>query len=125
MIFFFFNDTATTEIYTLSLHDALPICPDRIGEPSLLELAPQVVDVDVDDVRGGLERLAPDLLAQLVAREHLPAVSHEVLEQRELGARQGDLAALDRDLARGAVEHERPRPQHLRRRRRPPPRQRA
>src|SRR2546427_10576231 len=26
-IFFFFNDTATTEIYTLSLHDALPICP--------------------------------------------------------------------------------------------------
>src|SRR6266571_8752522 len=27
--FFFFNDTATTEIYTLSLHDALPICAGR------------------------------------------------------------------------------------------------
>src|SRR2546427_8067321 len=27
--FFFFNDTATTEIYTLSLHDALPICEGR------------------------------------------------------------------------------------------------
>src|SRR2546422_8889700 len=27
-IFFFFNDTATTEIYTLSLHDALPISPE-------------------------------------------------------------------------------------------------
>src|SRR5256885_13946810 len=27
LVFFFFNDTATTEIYTLSLHDALPICP--------------------------------------------------------------------------------------------------
>src|SRR5260221_5519093 len=26
LYFFFFNDTATTEIYTLSLHDALPIC---------------------------------------------------------------------------------------------------
>src|SRR5689334_23415904 len=26
---FFFNDTATTEIYTLSLHDALPICRPR------------------------------------------------------------------------------------------------
>src|SRR3989442_8328301 len=26
-LFFFFNDTATTEIYTLSLHDALPISP--------------------------------------------------------------------------------------------------
>src|SRR5689334_24564167 len=28
-IFFFFNDTATTEIYTLSLHDALPISSER------------------------------------------------------------------------------------------------
>src|SRR3989454_6782255 len=28
LLFFFFNDTATTEIYTLSLHDALPICGD-------------------------------------------------------------------------------------------------
>src|SRR6266550_8006380 len=27
IFFFFFNDTATTEIYTLSLHDALPITP--------------------------------------------------------------------------------------------------
>src|SRR2546430_9539955 len=27
VLFFFFNDTATTEIYTLSLHDALPISP--------------------------------------------------------------------------------------------------
>src|SRR2546430_6027542 len=29
--FFFFNDTATTEIYTLSLHDALPICNTQRG----------------------------------------------------------------------------------------------
>src|SRR2546427_8663218 len=29
MLFFFFNDTATTEIYTLSLHDALPIWVHR------------------------------------------------------------------------------------------------
>src|SRR3712207_7285243 len=31
-LFFFFNDTATTEIYTLSLHDALPISELRRGE---------------------------------------------------------------------------------------------
>src|SRR2546430_5817552 len=31
--FFFFNDTATTEIYTLSLHDALPIPPPRSACP--------------------------------------------------------------------------------------------
>src|SRR2546427_9990541 len=29
--FFFFNDTATTEIYTLSLHDALPISSDVVA----------------------------------------------------------------------------------------------
>src|SRR5256885_12095663 len=29
-VFFFFNDTATTEIYTLSLHDALPIYRDQL-----------------------------------------------------------------------------------------------
>src|SRR5258706_12733075 len=33
VFFFFFNDTATTEIYTLSLHDALPICPSRTRRP--------------------------------------------------------------------------------------------
>src|SRR5262245_64683188 len=34
--FFFFNDTATTEIYTLSLHDALPICGrGKLFEPTL------------------------------------------------------------------------------------------
>src|SRR3712207_8834567 len=31
-LFFFFNDTATTEIYTLSLHDALPIFHRRVGD---------------------------------------------------------------------------------------------
>src|ERR1039457_7700229 len=30
VVFFFFNDTATTEIYTLSLHDALPIWIDAL-----------------------------------------------------------------------------------------------
>src|SRR2546430_17721920 len=35
LFFFFFNDTATTEIYTLSLHDALPIWRSlRLGQPS-------------------------------------------------------------------------------------------
>src|SRR5256885_12781453 len=48
-VFFFFNDTATTEIYTLSLHDALPIwssgCQDvlerddGVGAEQLLQLA--------------------------------------------------------------------------------------
>src|SRR3712207_7939784 len=33
LLYFFFNDTATTEIYTLSLHDALPICRLRPRVP--------------------------------------------------------------------------------------------
>src|SRR6266480_7441249 len=33
---FFFNDTATTEIYTLSLHDALPISHPARAEPACL-----------------------------------------------------------------------------------------
>src|SRR5688572_31049424 len=59
-IYFFFNDTATTEIYTLSLHDALPISLGKYLEVrakgrasaairKLLELAPQVARVE----RGG------------------------------------------------------------------------
>src|SRR5437899_8906860 len=38
--FFFFNDTATTEIYTLSLHDALPICS---GNPRFEAATPPAI----------------------------------------------------------------------------------
>src|SRR3712207_8109781 len=41
VLFFFFNDTATTEIYTLSLHDALPIL-----DQTLAFLTNGVVDLD-------------------------------------------------------------------------------
>src|SRR3712207_7141256 len=37
VLFFFFNDTATTEIYTLSLHDALPILAWRLGRDLAVE----------------------------------------------------------------------------------------
>src|SRR6266498_6065526 len=59
--FFFFNDTATTEIYTLSLHDALPIFAGGRGPAGL----------------GGRRRLArltdnwpPDPLPQQRSEEH-------------------------------------------------------
>src|SRR3990170_827840 len=49
MVFFFFNDTATTEIYTLSLHDALPICgerdpPEPAGGAHRARVAPEAAD---------------------------------------------------------------------------------
>src|ERR1022692_1165253 len=43
LLLFFFNDTATTEIYTLSLHDALPIWFGH-GEAGLLRFPNQTVD---------------------------------------------------------------------------------
>src|SRR2546422_10634567 len=42
--FFFFNDTATTEIYTLSLHDALPICPTVFADFVVFDRIEKVVD---------------------------------------------------------------------------------
>src|SRR3712207_7774664 len=68
IIYFFFNDTATTEIYTLSLHDALPIYvrqPELLGGlPGLgvevvgdLQVVADEADGDDDDARhpGGVQ----------------------------------------------------------------------
>src|SRR3712207_8792010 len=53
MLFFFFNDTATTEIYTLSLHDALPICyHESLVQPAMAAGADSVL------VLGGGDGLA-------------------------------------------------------------------
>ena len=45
---FFFNDTATTEIYTLSLHDALPILVVELGAP--IDTFPYVIEGEVEAV---------------------------------------------------------------------------
>src|SRR5687767_15960487 len=62
--FFFFNDTATTEIYTLSLHDALPI------------LAPSGSEVYVDDERyGSVGRSGRVILSSIAPGKHVLRVS--------------------------------------------------
>src|SRR3712207_7606713 len=43
-MFFFFNDTATTEIYTLSLHDALPIFP-LVIESTIQAVAVEIIGI--------------------------------------------------------------------------------
>src|SRR3712207_8127984 len=48
---FFFNDTATTEIYTLSLHDALPICVRRAA---VVEEDPRTAVQPAGVAHGGL-----------------------------------------------------------------------
>src|ERR1044072_4634798 len=58
-----------------------------------LELAPQVPDEDVDDVRPRVERVAPDLLVQLAAVDDLAGPAHEEVQQVELAARELEVAA--------------------------------
>src|SRR2546421_12929399 len=58
-LIFFFNDTATTEIYTLSLHDALPICLQRLGIETIdlyyqHRVDPKVPIEDTVDAMAGL-----------------------------------------------------------------------
>src|SRR5256885_10736499 len=52
--FFFFNDTATTEIYTLSLHDALPIC--RVDTYLVNLRNPQVIGANTGSATIGTDR---------------------------------------------------------------------
>src|SRR3712207_7823623 len=80
MIFFFFNDTATTEIYTLSLHDALPIFVgvdeerDRAGEGARevaerFQLALVRLDERVRDCPGDRDRKSHT--SELQSRQYL------------------------------------------------------
>src|SRR5256885_15977348 len=74
-ILFFFNDTATTEIYTLSLHDALPIC-------WLLLTRPLSLAFRWGALQHGLRNTAQDvdfLGGQLRAVEKLVEARHQLL----------------------------------------------
>src|SRR3712207_9467202 len=70
VFFFFFNDTATTEIYTLSLHDALPIFDLHVALPlHQAELHLPVVGLVAQEVGAGSLALdEADLL--YLARDH-------------------------------------------------------
>src|SRR5438874_10027273 len=74
-ILFFFNDTATTEIYTLSLHDALPIYTDkdRLWLPSFV--------LPRDDKIAGLVR-SEEHTSELQSRRDL--VCRLLLEKKKL-----------------------------------------
>src|SRR6266851_7501434 len=64
--FFFFNDTATTEIYTLSLHDALPICRGHSQDGARLE---ELAPADADRVHRPPER--PDRKSTRLNSSHI------------------------------------------------------
>src|SRR3712207_6962762 len=64
--FFFFNDTATTEIYTLSLHDALPIL--LVGVAVLLIFTIEAVEQYVEGAWPQLRHAAPAFRSQAIGR---------------------------------------------------------
>src|SRR2546430_632250 len=73
--FFFFNDTATTEIYTLSLHDALPI--SSVGGRAALRHAAQGVRLDEgEDLAEPVQR---DGFAHEVGRAQVQALARLAL----------------------------------------------
>src|SRR6266700_6069492 len=76
--FFFFNDTATTEIYTLSLHDALPIYRLLIVVASLMLGA---CSVGPDYVRATVEARSEEHTSELQSRENL--VCRLLLEKKK------------------------------------------
>src|SRR5207244_11484588 len=72
--FFFYNDTATTEIYTLSLHDALPICWPR-------RLASAVRDHPSCDTAEGDAERSEEHTSELQSPDHL--VCRLLLEKKK------------------------------------------
>src|SRR2546429_6882974 len=76
--FFFFNDTATTEIYTLSLHDALPIFLEEDG--ALLKQVEQAADARY---RSGMR--SEEHTSELQSRLHL--VCRLLLEKKKSGSK--------------------------------------
>src|SRR5260370_6083741 len=66
--FFFFNDTATTEIYTLSLHDALPIC--RRTAPAPPRAHRRTYAAAPRRGPGNPRRSAPDVRVRTRSEEH-------------------------------------------------------
>src|SRR5262249_21164832 len=66
---------------------------DRTAVAGLLQLVPQAVDVDLDDVRGPLPVRLPEVLAEHLAGDHLAGVPQEQFQQAELGRGQLDLCA--------------------------------
>src|SRR4051812_49504272 len=78
MLFFFFNDTATTEIYTLSLHDALPICLPEPDDAAVLLRAARLLERR-GLARGGFvpHQAAPDRKSTRLNSSHM-SISYAV-----------------------------------------------
>src|SRR5215213_11774973 len=103
LFFFFFNDTATTEIYTLSLHDALPISiDDALHLEAEGALGALLEHAHARDVDGAFERAAFDVRADLVELQ-LERVGEDA-DHRSPDHLERDVEQHHRGLLHGAAE---------------------
>src|SRR5574337_1913732 len=95
LFFFFFNDTATTEIYTLSLHDALPISPHRRrssrdrdgadGGPGRLDRKSTRLNSSHHSISYAVFCLKKKRLGQLTTAEVPPGSPHDKWMSKKVG----------------------------------------
>src|SRR2546430_4532453 len=81
LIFFFFNDTATTEIYTLSLHDALPISTTPIRRRRPASRASERHDRPLEKQVPALRRRSEEHTSELQSQSNL--VCRLLLEKKK------------------------------------------
>src|SRR6266550_838203 len=137
MMFFFFNDTATTEIYTLSLHDALPIsrrirrsparppCPRPLRTPCAPALSPRgaaalgtaLLGQALALLASGLDRsdVVERLLRKIVvlALEDLAETAHGVWDFHVHAIEAGELFSHEQRLGEEALDLARTRDEEL------------
>src|SRR5688572_13794344 len=99
----------------------------RLNEPdgeAVVDLAPQPLDIDLDQIRHRVEAVVPDMLGDVGAPEDLSLTLHQVFEERVLLGRQLNGAARPLDAAGTRVDDEILDGQYGRGERRPAPQQR-
>src|SRR5665648_1166733 len=80
-------------------------CLDAAGRAGLIKLATQAAHVHVHDVGESVVLLVPGVIEDAVAREHLPGVPHEQLEEAELLGAECDLLAVAQHAAPVSYTH--------------------
>src|SRR5438445_10224282 len=81
VVFFFFNDTAATEIYTLSLHDALPIFHQRLAAVLRLPHLRRFQDSVNTLLLGRVDERSEEHTSELQSRQYL--VCRLLLEKKK------------------------------------------
>src|SRR5687767_8393091 len=79
--------------------------PAHGRDPALSQLLAEVPNIDIHDIRAGIEVVAPDVAQELLAAEHLPRMPEEHVGEAELPSGQLDAPGADGQPSRPQIEH--------------------